>query len=96
MSIIKAVECDKCEKLMKSNSEDFLTIMGNICLGLNQGLIGDNLSEDGKVKSNSYFCRSCFASLTKYESIREDNLPTPPIDLSPTPNKNLRASKNEK
>ena len=66
MAIIKAVECDgkDCGKLMKSDGRDFFTISGNLMIGLDGGLIGNNL-EDGKVKSNSYFCSLCFMKIIK-------------------------------
>jgi len=66
MAIIKAVECDKCKNLMKADGNDFFTIYGNITIGLQGGIVGgSNNIEEGKIKTNSYLCHSCFKMLTE-------------------------------
>jgi hypothetical protein len=69
MAVIKAIECDgtDCGKLMKSDSRDFFTIYGNLMIGLDGGLIGNNL-EEGKVVSTSYFCSACFMKIIQTAS----------------------------
>lgn len=66
MAIIKAVECDKCTKLMKADGTDFFTIYGNVTIGLQGGIMGGaNNIEEGKIKGNSYLCHNCFQTLTE-------------------------------
>ena len=65
MALIKAIECDGtgCSMLVKADSEDYFTIMGNIFVGQNGGIVGNNLDDEGKVINNTFFCKSCFVMM---------------------------------
>lgn len=64
LNILKAVKCIRCEKLHEliPDSREFVTVHGNIMIGLNGGIIGNNFDEEGKLKKITVFCTSCFRS----------------------------------
>ena len=66
LEIVKAVRCDKCNKLHEATPEnkDFVTIHGNINVGLSESLVENSL-ENGKVISVSVFCVDCFLQIIK-------------------------------
>jgi hypothetical protein len=53
-----AVKCLVCSKLHAIDSEDFVSVHGNICIGLGGGEVGNNLDETGRVASVSIYCRT--------------------------------------
>lgn len=55
---IEAVECMVCGRLHKASSQHFLSFHGNVCIGLNGGIIGNNLDEDGKVIRVQFICHN--------------------------------------
>jgi len=65
---IEAVECVVCKKLIRADSEHYLSILGNIHIGRNGGMIGNNFDEDGRLQSATYVCRTstCLDQLAKY------------------------------
>jgi hypothetical protein len=70
-NIVECIECDKCRKLMKIDSEDFYTIRGNLMIGLNGGLIGNNFDKDDKCVRENCYCINCFKKIINVE--RESN-----------------------
>lgn len=67
MGLINAVECDgnDCKVLLRADSEEFFTLYGNLCTGINGGLLGNNIGEDGKIKGPKFYCFSCFRKETE-------------------------------
>lgn len=63
MNEIKAYECNKCGKLHKVTSITFFKISGNITVGDNAGIVGNNIDENGKVHEESIFCIDCFKDI---------------------------------
>jgi hypothetical protein len=57
------VKCDYCGKVHNPNDHTFYTVKGNIYVGLEGGLIGNNFMNDG-VKS-SHYCIECLLELIK-------------------------------
>lgn len=67
LNIGKTVKCNHCHKEHDSNSEDFFTFYGNVCIGLKGGMIGNHIM-DMTVKRVTILCRTkkCMEYLTKY------------------------------
>lgn len=59
MGEIKAIQCDECKKLLLFNSREYFTIHGNIYIGNEGGLIGNNLDKENRVIRENHFCRNC-------------------------------------
>ena len=51
--MIEAVECLKCKRLHRADSESYMTVKGSILVGAEGGFIG------GKDDDVSHFCRPC-------------------------------------
>ena len=63
---VEAVKCDKCGKLHDAESDTFATVYGNVTIGTSSGVIGNNFSDDGKLKNESTYCHpKCIAELLK-------------------------------
>jgi len=64
---VKAVKCLTCGTLHDSEEDTFISVHGNICIGMGGGVVGNNLDSLGAVKNISIFCRSkrCLDSLMK-------------------------------
>lgn len=64
---VDAVKCCNCGALMSKDSNDYISIYGNICIGESGGIIGNNLSEDNRVERATIFCRTdkCLEDLIK-------------------------------
>ncbi len=64
--LVETVRCDKCGKLHDKKSETFVTIYGNICVGVGGGIVGNNFDDSGNLYRISVFCReSCFQEIMK-------------------------------
>lgn len=63
MSKIESVKCDKCGRFFDTGSNDFFTIYGNVCRGLEGGIIGNNLDDDMKVVRENHYCEVCFNNI---------------------------------
>lgn len=64
-----AVKCFTCGKLHDAKGDTFLSFHGNVCVGTNGGIIGNNFDDEGKVNRVMIFCRkeSCLReSLLRY------------------------------
>jgi hypothetical protein len=58
-----AVKCEKCKKLHEVDSEEFVAVYGNICIGLHGGVVGNNI-QGQQLKSTSIYClEPCFLGL---------------------------------
>lgn len=63
---ITAVKCLRCGKIFEKDSPEFISVHGNICIGMNGGVVGNNLSSEGKVINVTIFCLPCLiASMEK-------------------------------
>lgn len=56
--IIQVMKCERCGKIIE-NERDGYSIHGNIYIGFNGGLIGDNFGEDGRLIREVHYCRNC-------------------------------------
>ena len=56
---IEAVKCMSCGKVHERNSKTFLSVWGNVNIGIEGGIIGNNI-EDGRVERVSIYCIDCF------------------------------------
>jgi len=64
MSTVEAVKCDVCGTLHELESETYYTVHGNITIGMNGGLVGNNIDEDSKVIGTSIYCKpECMAKV---------------------------------
>jgi hypothetical protein len=59
------VKCNHCGKTYDCDSYSFYTVQGNIYVGLDGGLVGDNILED-KVKS-SHYCIDCLFEVLRID-----------------------------
>lgn len=69
---IEGITCDKCNKLFLKNSENYFTIEGNIYIGEDGGLIGNNFDKEGKVVRINHFCRDCLKKILFEETERSE------------------------
>jgi hypothetical protein len=53
-----AVKCLVCGTLHEMTSTDFISVHGNICVGLGGGEVGNNIDEEGRISSVSIYCRT--------------------------------------
>jgi len=53
-----SLECFCCHKKFSTDSENFITIYGNITAELDGGIIGNNFDKDGELFWFMYFCRN--------------------------------------
>lgn len=60
--MVSAVKCIQCNKLHEVDSPTYFKFSGNLYVGDNGGLIGNNLDVDGKVERESIICVECFIS----------------------------------
>jgi len=61
---VPAIKCGVCGKLFPKDSKDFFSVYGNICIGLDRELVGNNIHEDKGVIDTSFFCKQCFKKVT--------------------------------
>ena len=55
-----AIQCAICGKYHLSDSNDYIAVSGNVSIGMNRGLIGNNLTDGDVVRHVSTFCLECF------------------------------------
>jgi hypothetical protein len=66
------VKCDYCGKTYDPESFSFYTIQGNIYVGLNGGLVGNNILED-EVKS-SHYCIDCLFEVLRIDCDEDSSI----------------------
>lgn len=52
------IECS-CGAVHGQDSEKFIAVYGNICIGIDGGMVGNNI-HNGQVMRVSYMCLGCF------------------------------------
>lgn len=89
LGIVPAIRCACCKKLLDAESNDFITIHGNVTIGTHGGVIGDNFDEVGRLFRVFHFCkhRDCFYIVGR-EFLQIEGLPDgrpklPPDDSIP-------------
>ena len=58
---VDAVKC-ACGKLFTEDSKDYVRVSGNVYVGKDGGLIGNNLNAKKKVVRDSIYCFDCFVN----------------------------------
>ncbi len=56
-SMVDAVQCKTCKTLHDIEAETFVVVKGDICVGMNGGIVGSNFNKSGKLGSISIYCR---------------------------------------
>lgn len=62
---IEAIKCDHCGQLHEENSKLYLTVEGNIYVGSQGGIIGNNIDSDGngtRIRKQT-FCHKCLLQI---------------------------------
>lgn len=59
----KVVKCTGCGNPHDVDSDDFVTIYGNVCVGFEGGIIGNSFNDDGKLEMIHIFCHKCLIEL---------------------------------
>lgn len=54
---VAIVTCIACKKVHKELSESYLLFAGNVYVGVDGGLIGNNLDDDGAINRATVVCR---------------------------------------
>jgi len=67
MSEYTCIKCDKCGNIHNSEMESFYTVHGNILVGTNGGLVGNNIAEDGVVLDPVHYCIDCLLNILNLE-----------------------------
>ena len=68
---VNAIQCDACGSTHDIGDKSFVTVKGNIYLGIDGGLVGNNLEEMTTTKGDTaeavakenHFCLQCFDDL---------------------------------
>lgn len=58
MDTIDSIRCCVCGELMEASSNEYLRFHGNVFVGINGGLIGNNLDEEGRVIKDTFVCKT--------------------------------------
>jgi len=61
--IVQAIQCFKCKTMYTLNTNNCLTVHGNLCVGVSGGIIGNNLDTEGKVVNFTAICRFCLIEM---------------------------------
>ena len=57
------IKCMVCGREHEFGSDKFFSIYGNVLIGINGGIIGNNFSNDGKLARINFICRNEFCLL---------------------------------
>lgn len=57
LTVVESVSCSVCKTLHDVESNDFFVVYGNITVGTNVGVVGNNLDSKDKVYRGTVFCR---------------------------------------
>ena len=63
----RQVKCTACFTMHDVDSDGYLSIYGNICIGRSGGIVGNNFDDDGMLNRVMIFCRNkeCFNLVVK-------------------------------
>jgi|SRR5690625_646002 len=64
LNTVKTVECLECKELHRTNSEGYLTVYGNICIGKSGGILGGGSWENEGIPVNT-LCIECFVEFIR-------------------------------
>ena len=61
------IECLTCHDMHDLDSDTYITVYGNICIGRSGGIVGNNFDEEGILNRVMIFCRNreCFNLVVK-------------------------------
>ncbi len=68
MCKVTAYACDECSTLMLENDQDLRTIYGNIYVGIDYGLIGDDPENMKNAQGNiqeKHYCQTCLINIIR-------------------------------
>lgn len=70
---VMCVKCQACSKLHDINANTFFSFYGNVMVGMEGGIIGNNFDKQGKLKRVTIYCRSkkCLESVLLQHLIPE-------------------------
>mgnify|MGYP003985413577 CR=1 FL=1 len=61
---VRAYKCSSCEKILTEGDKNkWFVIHGNITVGVEGGVIGNNFAENGTLQNVTIMCYSCLSSL---------------------------------
>lgn len=66
-STVQAVSCLHCKKLIQKDSGDYIAIHGNVYVGEDGGLVGNNFNPDGTLARATFYCTDPKCHLTAFE-----------------------------
>ena len=72
VDVIEAVRCERCRSLLKRDSEDYLTIKGNLFVGEGGGILGNGDWETHGIPYYHFCINGCLSKYT--QEIEEDCL----------------------
>lgn len=72
MSKIEVYECERCGILLKSDNPNLRTVSGNIYIGVDGGIVGNNLDNDGKVTRDAHYCLNCLSDIIANKPHKRD------------------------
>ncbi len=58
LPVIATVKCTQCGKLHNVDDETFMTFYGNVMIGTDSGVIGNNFDDKGRLVKSTIICRS--------------------------------------
>ena len=82
---VQAVRCAECEELHAVENKHFIAVHGNLTIGLQGGVIGNNLEDDGKLKNVTILCVRCFKTMLAREGVDFENECIRPTEDVPKP-----------
>jgi hypothetical protein len=62
----------RCFAEFPVNSDKYFTIYGNVAVGINGGIIGNNFNSEGKLEKASIVCYDCFVQYLRPTINEED------------------------
>ena len=65
--IVKGVRCDRCSTVHEVDKPTYFTVIGNICVMENGGIVGNNIiaKSDDSIESirSSHYCLKCLINI---------------------------------
>lgn len=69
----KSVKCETCNKIHSVDSEDYITVYGDIMIGQSAGVVGHNFDKEEKLARVSIRCKN----IKCWQKLFSDNLNNP-------------------